>query len=115
MAAWPNTLPCQPVLDALAFTDEPNVVEFKPDVGRAQRSKRYTRDREQIEATLVLTKTQLQLLRDFYRDECQSGVISFTMPDWRFNTSETFTWASAPRFTRVTGRRYMVAVTIFME
>lgn len=115
MADWPNTLPCQPLLEALSFVDEPNVVEFKPDVGRAQRSKRYTRDRERIEATLALTRPQMEILRTFYRTDCESGVVAFSMKDWRFGTDALFTWASSPEFSRRNGRSFMVSVSLFME
>ena len=115
MAEWPLSLPCQPLLDALGFTDEPNVVEFKPDIGRAQRSKRYTRDRELIEASLKLDAQQMQTLRTFYREDCESGVVAFTMKDWRFGTAETYTFANPPRFNRVNGRAFMAQLTLYLE
>ena len=114
MAEWPLSLPCQPVLDGLGFTDEPNVVEFKPDIGRAQRSKRYTRDRELIEASIKLDAAQMETLRTFYRDDCESGVVAFTMKDWRIGPAG-FTFANPPRYNRVNGRAFMAQLTLYLE
>lgn len=115
MAEWPSSLPCQPLLDALSFQDEQNFTEFKPDIGRGQRWNRYTHDRTPFEATLHLTLQQVEILRQFHREDCARGVASFTMIDWLSGVSRRFTWNSPPRFDRITGDGFRAALSLVDE
>lgn len=115
MAEWPASLPKQPIVDAMSFADEPNFVEFKPDVGRGQRHKRYTADRMPIEAAIALTAQQVETMRSFYRNDCASGTMSFTMIDWLNGTARRFTWETPPRFDRSTGDAFRCSVSLVLE
>lgn len=119
MPAWPDTLPCQPVQGSLRIRQEPNVAEFKPDVGRAQRSKRYTLTRKMYSGTIKCTTAQTQILMDFFDDDCASGVNSFTMRDWGPNSNSppesTFTFTSAPEFEKSSGNFWLVSLELARE
>ena len=115
MAEWPASLPKQPLLDALAFADEPNFTEFKPDIGRGQRWNRYTLDRTPVEATLSLDAAQVAEMRRFHREDCNKGVTSFSMTDWVSLTSRRFTWTAPPQFNRVTGNEFRCQVSLVCE
>lgn len=115
MAEWPASLPKQPLVDALSFSDEQNFVEFKPDVGRGQRWNRFTIDRTPIEATLHLDHAQVLEMRRFHREDCRKGVATFTMTDWTTQTLRRFSWTSPPRFDRITGDAFRCQVSLVCE
>lgn len=112
MPAWPTTLPCAPVQGTLRVRPEPNLAEFKPDVGRPQRSKRYTLTRKLYNGALKCTTEQMQELMEFFDEDCASGVLSFTMKDWLPNANSppeaTFTFVSPPDFEK-SGPNYWFA------
>lgn len=120
MPAWPNNLPCLPIANSLNLTVEPNTVEFKPDVGRPQRSRRYTLTRRPYDFQMAMTSEQVRFLLDtFFADLCNDGVSSFTCRDFADVTdappTKTFTWAEPPQVQQISPNRYRVAMSWVRE
>jgi hypothetical protein len=113
---WPTTLPCQPVLGSLTITPEPNVAEFKPDVGGPIRRQRYTSQRYIYSGTLQCTPEQKRILDEFYRVNTRAGSLTFLMKDWDEPSQErSFTFEQAPSFPRTIGQVWMVPVVLGRE
>lgn len=113
MPTWPESLPCQPLAGTLTVDIEPNVVEFKPDVGRPQRSRRYTLSRRPYQFEMAMTKQQLAILIDeFFEGDCVDGVASFQCRDFSVPgitpVMRTFTWSEPPQAAQMTGNRFRV-------
>jgi hypothetical protein len=115
MAAWPATLPCQPLAGSLSFTPEPNVAEFKPDVGAPIRRRRYTAIRLLYQAEMKMTATEVAQLMQFFSTDCEDGALTFTMTDWRTGATETFSWISPPSFQRIAGNIWSVTLPLALE
>lgn len=119
MPAWPEELPCAPIAGTLQIGLEPNIAEFKPDVGRPQRSKRYTLSRRPYGFRLSLTAAQRVILDDFFDEECSSGVKSFTMRDVGDFTNapaiKTFSWVSPPEFNQIGPAHFEAQISIARE
>ena len=113
MPTWPESLPCQPILGTLNVGIEPNVVEFKPDVGRPQRSRRYTLSRRPYEFEMAMTKHQVGILvNEFFEGDCVDGVVNFTCRDFAepgiTPVMRTFSWTEPPQAQQMTGNRFRV-------
>lgn len=120
MPAWPTTLPCMPINGTLRVAQESNISEFKPDVGRPQRSRRYTLRRRLYTGTLKLTTAQRAILDEFFHEDCADGVNSFTMRDWIPNSDSplgtgTFTFVNAPEYDYTGPNRWFVNLELARE
>lgn len=120
MPTWPVTLPQAPLVNTLTIDREPNVVEFKSDVGRPQRSKRYTQSREPYSANMLMTDAQRVDLMDFFADDCAEGAVSFEMEDWADlgqspATMALFTWATPPRVSWAAPGYWQVSLNVVKE
>lgn len=101
MPIWPSDLPCAPISGTLRTRPEPNIAEFRPDVGRPQRALRSTRARRMYSGTLKCTTAQKDQLLDFYEIDCAFGVNAFQMTDWARASgapavTKTFTFDDVP-------------------
>lgn len=115
MATWPNSLPAKPKSGTFTFGPQPNVVEFVPDVGRPQRSKRYALSRQIYAAQMDLNTEQVAVLMAFFEDDCASGVESFFMPDWIGGATKTFTWVEPPQPQHIAGEDWIVSLALARE
>lgn len=115
MAAWPATVPCQPLAGAFSFSVEPNVAEFAPDVGKPIRRRRYTARRLLYQAEMQLNAAEVAALFTFFTVDCEDGVLTFTMVDWRTGATETYSWTSPPSFERLTGNIWRVTLSLALE
>lgn len=121
MPTWPTDLPCAPVANSLQVEIEPNINEFKPDVGRPSRSMRYTRSRRPYSFEMSLTSAQVATLDDFFSnpDECAGGAKSFTMRDFADHTltpaTKTFTFNTPPSFRQVAPDRFAASISLTRE
>lgn len=119
MPVWPRELPCRPVAGTLQVGIEPNVVEFKADVGRPQRSKRYTQSRRPYVFEIFLTAAQRVVLDDFFDNECAGGVKSFAMRDLADLTAtpatKTFTWTQPPACRQIAPGHFQAQVSLVRE
>lgn len=117
MPTWPATLPCAP-LPGFRVRQEPNIAEFRPDVGRPQRSRRYTNTRYLYSGMIKCTTAQMQQVMAFY-EECEVGVLSFTMEDWLPNTNSppegVFTFVSPPDFEKSGPNYWFVSLELAKE
>lgn len=96
MPAWPGTLPDQPLAGTFTVVRVPNVVSFDPDIGPTLRRRRQTATGSDIQAGLLLTQAQKDILDGFFETDCADGALSFTMTDWESATTKTFTWNAPP-------------------
>lgn len=121
MPTWPSDLPCMPIAGSLQTDIEPNVAEFKPDVGRPQRSMRYTQSRRPYSFEMSVTSAQRAILDDFFSNskQCAGGAISFDMRDVADLTStpatKRFTWTSPPSFRQMAPDRFSASIQITRE
>lgn len=120
MPTWPTDLPCAPIAGTLRIEIEPNIAEFKPDVGRPQRSRRYTLSRRPYSFEIAITGAQIPVLIDeFYIGECSEGVNSFSMKDLGDRSAtpatRTFTWAQAPSIAQIAPDRFRATISIVRE
>lgn len=112
MAVWPVTITQYPLIGTLTITPEPNVAEFKPDVGSPIRRKRYTAKRYIISADMLLQGAQRLTLDDFFTTDCEDGALTFTMTDWVLGTTKTFEWLSPPSFIHMFELNYRVSLQL---
>lgn len=120
MPTWPGSLPQGPLVNTLTIERDPNIVEFKPDVGRPQRSKRYTLTREPYGGEMLLSDVQRADLMEFFADDCAEGAISFEMEDWAdlgqvSPTMAVFTWATPPKSAWVAPGYWRVSLSLVKE
>lgn len=121
MPTWPSDLPCMPVAGTLQLDIEPNIAEFKPDVGRPQRSMRYTQSRRPYSFEISISGDQRVILDDFFSNpnECAGGAISFDMRDVADLTSDPatkrFTWTQPPSIRQVAPNRFSAQISITRE
>lgn len=115
MVDWPDDLPCQPTVDSLTISQEPNVVEFQTEVGRPLRRRRYTGIRTPMSGVLKMTAEQAQAVMDFFHDDCADGTLSFNMKDWFTRQIAVFSWMAPPQLSRMTPNKFMVALSLARE
>lgn len=120
MPNWPSDLPCAPIFGTLRTKPEPNISEFKPDVGRPQRSRRYTLTRRLYSGTLKCTTAQKDSLLDFWEDDCATGVNSFQMTDWARASgaaavTKTFTFVEEPDPQQTGPNVWLVSLSLARE
>lgn len=58
----------------------PNAIVFKAEVGDDVRRRRSTVRVTQIQMSFILTRDQIPVFSDFYRNELNDGILSFRMP-----------------------------------
>jgi len=119
MPTWPTDLPCRAIANTLQTSIEPNVSEFKPDVGRPQRSRRYTQSRRPYSFEISVTSEQKAVLEEFFEIECAMGVRSFTMRDLAdlsaTPATKSFTFAAPPSCSQMAPNRFRAMISIVRE
>jgi hypothetical protein len=103
MASWPVAAPQYFLVGTLEITSEPNVAEFKPDVGSPLRRQRYTDKRYFYSGSMqAQTVAEREALDDFFTVDCADGALPFSRNDWLDEaTPATFEWVSPPTFQHV--------------
>lgn len=114
MVAWPGSLPATPLIDSLSIETDDNVLRFKPDVGAEIRRARYTAVSERFSFSLILTKTELATLKNFYKTTLGNGVTSFDFTDPITGATATFSF-SAPYGVQSMASPDLFSVTITLE
>lgn len=111
--AWPATLPqCLP-LDNQQEGSANNLIRSQPDTGPAQVRRRSTSAPRPWSGMVVVTRSQLAILRNFVEVTLDQGALPFTLPA----TSEAGTWlvrfadGGLPKWRRV-GPKYSVTMQL---
>ena len=95
-AAWPATLPQCPILNGFQEQPQPNVVQFKPDVGTPKQRRRSTAKGWLTSMTFRMTNAQVLTFYTFYETTLKDGSLPFTLPhpiskvsyEWMFTQGE---------------------------
>lgn len=77
MTTWPAQLP--QILPMAGYQESPpdTALRTPMDAGAAKMRRRFTAQVRPINATLVLTDAQLEILDDFYIDDLEGGTLPF--------------------------------------
>lgn len=97
MPLWPAALPQIPLVDGYAETPADAVQRTENEGGVAQTWLRYSAVAVDVEAPLLLTLAQTNILDEFHQVECARGAIRF---DWRHPRKGT---AASLRFRKPFG------------
>jgi len=81
VANWPSTLPQAPLLDGYARGEGKAVLRSDMEAGPAKVRRRFTATASPLQYPLLLRPAQLQILRDFWRDDLAMGALAFELPD----------------------------------
>lgn len=92
MAAWPGTVPSEPLAGTFTCADQDNRLVFQPDAGDAVRRRRTTAKGQVIGFELALTAAQLAALRAFYTTDLEDGVLSFDFTDPVLASTKVFSF-----------------------
>lgn len=116
-AQWPSTVPFRPLQGSLQIRPAPNVIRGPADVGLGQRRRRYLGKTEAYRGTLVLDGAQVQMLRDFFDQDCAGGALPFEMYDWALLTQGVltyaeFAWEQEPDTTHRLGLTFHVPLVL---
>lgn len=93
MAAWPGTVPNEPLAGSFTCADQDNRLTFQPDAGDAIRRRRTTSKALAVSFELVLTAVQLAALRSFYDSDLEGGVLGFDFTDPILASTKTYSFA----------------------
>lgn len=75
--SWPTTLPSTPLVNGYSDVDENTKLSTSVDVGTPKLRNRSTGVSSVIEERYLLTKTQYDTLKNFYRSTLGNGAESF--------------------------------------
>ena len=81
---------------------EPNVVNFPVEVGPAKRRRRTYLPSTKVQFQRIISSAQLEAFLDFYEDDLESGVLTFTAIDPRTEVSTEYEFMEAPTWRDVT-------------
>lgn len=104
MPSWPTTLPKCPVNRSLAWSPVANVVETPNDVGDVIRRRRFTGTSINEGGTLLLTRTQMVTLFNFWAIDCAQGALEFIMASWRDGVLRDYQFIDPPQFAAMATR-----------
>lgn len=100
MPTWPVSVPDIPLAGTLVCSDRDNTLKGPSDIdGLESRRRRYSAVAADYVFSLILTHSQYETLRDFYKNDCAGGALSFTHVDYSLvlPRSKTFTWSESPK------------------
>lgn len=82
MPTWPITLPSKPLVDGYQESLPKQFDEQDNQRGKPKRRLMSVMDIEDLNVSFHLTKSQKQVLKDFFKNDCKRGVLpfSFTHP-----------------------------------
>ena len=114
MPAWPLDAPQYFLTGTLEIVSEPNVAEFKPDVGSPIRRQRYTEKRYFYTGVMMAqTNEERQALDDFFTNDCADGALTFERNDWLDElTPSVFEWIQPPAFVHVALEIWRVSIQL---
>lgn len=96
MAAWPASLPQDPLAPEYSERGGGNVVRTQMDVGPPKLRRRYTGEITEYAIGLYLTQAQVATLETFYTTTLVHGTTAFDWKDFRSGASKSYTFASRP-------------------
>ncbi|QQS08665.1 MAG: hypothetical protein IPK69_11850 [Phycisphaerales bacterium] len=110
---WPAGLPQAPQVAGYSQQDEERTVRTAMAVGPAKVRRRATAAVENCDVEIKLTRTQVALLKTFYRESIQAGALAFTWKHHQTGNEIDYRFLGAPvlvpRAPRQGGTEYWVA------
>ncbi len=107
--AWHADLPRCPLPTESSEQLGENHVEFNPDLGPPMRRARSTIAYDRVRLAFMMTWTQTQIFRDFYRNTLLHGTMAFVLQADPFTReSAEYNFASPPEFQRVSSNAFRV-------
>lgn len=112
MPTWPASLP--PFLRAgFEAGDQDPVQRFQPDYGEPMQRVGSTAIASPRSGTMRLTAAERDALRDFWKDDCGLGGLSFTMTDPMTGASGSYVFTAPPGPPRAApAGRWLVEISI---
>lgn len=98
MAAWPASLPEQPLADGYTESALPNVVRSEMEIGPAKLRRRYTAEIKVYAVQFMLTTAQVATLETFYDSTLNGGVDPFDWVDHRTGATVSYRFRSRPMY-----------------
>lgn len=77
MTIWPSNLPQRLPLAGYQESPPDTTLRTQMDAGAAKMRRRFTANVRPINATLILTDAELEILDDFYVDDLEGGTLPF--------------------------------------
>ena len=77
-ASWPTTLPEEFLARGFSWSPKSNAVRSDVDQGPAYQRPRYSTNRIEFTAMIVVDKTQLDAFTSWYLDDLAGGALPFT-------------------------------------
>lgn len=111
MATWPATLPQQPLMKGAQEQFQSTTITTEMDVGPAKKRRRFTAAVEPWKGlNMLLTATQVTTFKTFYETTLLGGSLTFTFPNPRTGSSETFRFSGdAPTLSQASGDLYLTS------
>lgn len=78
---WPTTLPQYPLSGTLSQQGQDNLVRGPADVGEGVKRRRATSVSQVLNFSMLMTRTQVQILDLFYDNDLGGGVYRFWLND----------------------------------
>lgn len=111
-AAWPNTLPQQPLRDSYQEAQEPAFIRSEVDAGPAKVRRRFTAPVTRVSMQFRMTPAQVTTFETWWRDTIKLGSLSFTLTHPRTSTSTTWRNVEPYRLTPLAGDRWLVQLSL---
>lgn len=112
MATWPSTLPSCFLIGGFYYNAQPVTIRTPMDAGLSKIRSRVTEAPWDLNGRMLLTKSQLVILNEFFAQTLANGSLSFTMSD-PIHTYNTYDWQfiSPPVYTPV-GIDYYASIVL---
>lgn len=108
---WPAELPPAPMLDGTTYDVVSNAMPIPVEAGELLTRRRFTGEMATINVSLVLTKSQVQRLLSFYRDDCKES-LPFLWQDPITEETVEMVFTSAPQVQPLGGDAFSASFTV---
>lgn len=109
---WPTSLPERFDADGYEEEEANNILRSETDMGPPMVRKRTSANVLPVKGSLYLTTAQRATLREFYRDDCQSGSIRFSWVDQITGDPLEYRFKEPPKWGAKTNELHMVTLDL---
>lgn len=111
-AVWPLTLPQSPTPEGFAETPPDTSVRTQMDAGPAYVRRRSTAGVRPIQMQFIMEPEQIDILDDFYLQDCASGSLPFFFNHPRTGDQLRVRFTSPPQYSASGGLIWMALVSV---
>jgi len=112
MADWPVTLPQDPEIQGLVEDAPDGTVRTNMEAGPDKIRRRFTAAPRPFDMSLILTKTQVGTLDDFYVGTLDHGALPFNWHSPRTQSAGEFRFLDRPRYEMVGPDTYRILLKL---